>query len=82
MLSFSNSRKMLMFLSFLLSFNKIVLTFFAIKTPFGISFLNLHFKISVEANHKTAFRVRDLVEWVWFGPETSPCFVQREAGPR
>ena len=46
------------------------MTLFAIKTPLGVSFLNLHFKISMEDNHFTALNIRDIVDG--FGPRASP----------
>ena len=54
------------------------MTFFEIKTPLGVIFLNLHFNNSMEDNHFTALNVRDEVGW--FGPRASPG-VQRIESP-
>ena len=54
----------------ILLIQKVFSTLFKIKTPFGVIFLNLHFKISREDNHFTALKIREVV--VWFGPKASP----------
>ena len=64
------------FLFFLLNLFIVFFISLEIFSPLGISFLNFDFKISQEVSHVIAF-IRDKVDFVRFGPKTSPVFVHR-----